>query len=96
MRNNREKYFKAMGIGLDPVSVFVEDIEGIGYIMKRIDYGLRDKPSPELENEIESMANEISNISISNVDPTVWTFHTQYKQLDYNRYQIALMRASGG
>ena len=92
LKENRQKYLAAIGIELDPVSVLVEDLEQMGYIVKRIDYGLRDKADPEKEKEIESLVNEISEILISNVDTAIFTFHQNYRQLSYNDYQIMMIR----
>ena len=92
LKDNRQKYLTAIGIELDPVSVLVEDLEQMGYIVKRIDYGLRDKIDPEKEKEIEALVNEISDITISNVDPAIFTYHTNYRQLSYNNYQMMMIR----
>ena len=92
LKENRQKYLAAIGIELDPVSVLVEDLEQMGYIVKRIDYGLRDKADPEKEKEIESLVNEISEIVISNVDTAIFTQHLNYRQLSYNNYQMMMIR----
>lgn len=92
-KNNRSNYFKALGIGLDPVSSLVESIENVGYVVKRVDYGFREKADPEFEKEVESLVNVISDIKESKVDPAIFTRHQRYKQLDYNAYQIAVIKS---
>ncbi|MCL1827662.1 MAG: hypothetical protein FWG20_06415, partial [Candidatus Cloacimonetes bacterium] len=92
LKNNRQKYLDALGIEMDPVSLLVEDIEKMGYITKRIDYGLRDKPDPVREKEIEALVNEISDIMQTGIDPSIFTFHKKYKQISYNDYQIMMIR----
>ena len=91
-KGNRERYFEALGIGLDPVSRMVEMLEEIGYVVQRIDYGIRDTADPEYEQEIESLENIITDILDRNIDPEIYTFHERYRQLDYNAYQMAVIR----
>ena len=92
LKENRENYFKSLGIRLDPISVIVEDIEKMGYVTKRIDYGLRDKIDPIKDKEIESQVNEISYILESKIDPDIFTFHKNYRKLSYNDYQMMMIR----
>ena len=90
---NREIYFRSMGIRLDPISTLVESIESIGYVMRRIDYGLNVNRSPDFEREMESQVNIITDISVMNVDPAIFTAHHRLRRLDYNTYQMRLIQA---
>ncbi|MCK9329248.1 MAG: hypothetical protein M0Q94_05170 [Candidatus Cloacimonetes bacterium] len=92
-KTNRQTYFDAMGIFLDPVSSLVESIEDIGYVVKRNDYGFREKSDKEYEDEVDKVKNEISEIKKSNIDPQIFTKHQKYQQLDYNSYQVAVIKA---
>lgn len=92
-KQNRQNYFDAVGIFLDPVSSLVESIENVGYVVKRYDYGFRDRPNPDYEKEIESIVNEISEIKKTTIDPAIFTRHQRYRKMDYNAYQIAIIRA---
>ncbi|MCL2063655.1 MAG: hypothetical protein FWG98_04720 [Candidatus Cloacimonetes bacterium] len=91
-KGNRERYFEALGIQLDPVSQLVEMLEDSGYVVKRVDYGLRDTQNPEYEQEIESIENIITDIQISEIDPEIFTFHQRYRNMDYNDYQMTVIR----
>ena len=91
-KDNRQRYFDAMGIFLDPVSSLVESIEDVGYVTKRFDYGFRDKADPAYEAEIEKIVNEISEIKKSKIDPQIFTRHERYQKLDYNTYQITVIK----
>jgi len=91
-KDNRERYFTALGIELDPITIAVEQIENAGYIMKRTDYGLREKADPEHDQRVESSINEISAISEWKIDPAIFTYHTRYQELDFNSYQIAQIK----
>jgi hypothetical protein len=92
-KNNRENYLAALGIELDPVTRQVESIGNVGYVMRRIDYGLRERPNPEFEREMEDNASYIENVSLWEVDPAIFTAHQNYRRLRYIDYQIAIMRA---
>jgi len=95
LKNNREKYLEAMGIDLDPISQVVESIETVGYVVKRIDYGLRDQPDPEYEREMDAHPNAIVDVVEMTVDPSVLTFHQKYRRLSYSDYMAAVIRMYG-
>jgi len=96
LKNNRQVYLQAMGIGLDPVSSVVEQIEAVGYIVKRVDYGLRNANDPEFESEMDKDPSEITDILEMNVDPVIFTAHKSYKKISYNEYLIAVYNRYGG
>jgi hypothetical protein len=92
-RDNRENYLTALGIQLDPVSRLVESIENVGYIMRRIDFGLRERPNPEYEIESADNTSFIESVSLWEIDPNIFTAHQNYRRLRYVDYQIAILRA---
>jgi len=96
LKNNRQVYLQAMGIGLDPISSVVEQIEAVGYIVKRVDYGLRNAADPELESEMDKDPNQIIDILERDVDPVIFTAHQSYKKVSYSEYLTAVYNLYGG
>ena len=91
-KENRENYFEALGIQLDPISRLVEALEDSGYVVQRVDYGIRMTHDPEHEAEVESHINTITDIVEMNIDPAIFTYHQRFRRLDYNAYQMAVIR----
>ena len=91
-KDNREDYFKAIGIRLDPVTMLIESLETTGYVVQRVDYGLRNTRDLEYEAEIDKLENVITDIIETRVDPFIFSYHQRFRQLDYNAYHIALIR----
>jgi len=95
LKDNRDAYFAAMGIDLDPISQVVESIETVGYIVKRIDYGLRDKPDPEFEREMDTIPSAITEVLVMGIDQDILSHHLRFRKLEYMDYIGAVMRAYG-
>jgi len=96
LKNNRAVYLAAMGIGLDPISKVVESIEGVGYIVKRVDYGLRNQSDPDIEYELDQNPSEITEVLERDVEPQVFTAHKRYKKVSYAEYLTAVYNYYGG
>ena len=92
LKENVARYFSALGIPIDPITLLVDMIESSGYIMQRTDYGLRDKENPERDREIDSMVNTISEIIERTIDPSIFTFHHRFVKKDYTDYHESVMQ----
>jgi len=92
-KENREKYLEALGIRMDPISRLVESLEEFGYVVQRVNYGLRNTRDIELEAEIESLVNTIIDIAETTIDPLIFTYHHRFKKLDYSAYQIEVIKS---
>jgi hypothetical protein len=96
-RDNRGNFLFIMGITMDPISILVEQIEGRGYVMQRIDYGLRESADEERDRLVEQLNNTISEILEINVDPIIFSYHQRvYQRLDYDVYQMRVLESMGG
>jgi hypothetical protein len=91
-KDNRAAFFFVMGIPMDPLSRLVQTIEETGYVVKRIDYGIRERADVEYERAVEEIDNIISDIAEVNIDPIIFTYHQRYQRLDYNAYQMRVIR----
>ena len=89
-KENRSEYFDAMGIELDPVSSVVEAIEDVGYVVQRVDYGLRSKSDPVAEAEMDKSAGTIDEVLVMSIDSDIFQFHTRYKKVGFSEYQHLL------
>jgi len=95
LKNNRTAYLEAMGVDLDPISRVVESIEAVGYVVKRVDYGLRDKSDPEFDREMDVMPSAITDVLVMAIDPEILTHHQRFRKLEYVDFIGAVMRAYG-
>jgi len=91
-KDNRAAFLFVMGIPMDPISRLVQSIEERGYVLKRFDYGIRERANEEYDRAVEEIDNIISDISEVNIDPVIFTFHQRYQRLDYNAYQMRVIR----
>ena len=87
-KSNRDEYLRAMMIRLDPISSVVEDIEEVGYVVRRVDYGLRSAPNPEFEAEADKLAGFVNDVVVMAIDSEIFNFHKIYKQVSFLEYQV--------
>jgi hypothetical protein len=88
---NRAEYLRALGIIMDPISVLIEHIESGGYVVRRVDYGLRDRENPEFERLQDENAGFISAVIERGVEPGVFTYHQRYRRLPFTTYQARVL-----
>ncbi|MDX9869643.1 MAG: hypothetical protein RBS92_02870 [Candidatus Cloacimonadales bacterium] len=91
-KEKRSKHLGALGLHVDGITQLVEAVEQNGYIMKRFDYGIRTKSNPSIYKTIESIQNEITDISHMTVDEAIFLPPKNFKSLKYNDYQIRLIK----
>ncbi|HOD54637.1 MAG TPA: hypothetical protein PKJ08_08940 [Candidatus Cloacimonadota bacterium] len=91
-KQKRKMKLDAMGLNVDSITQLVEMIEQNGYIMKRFDYGIRTKSNPKIYASVESVNNEITEISHMKVDDKVFSMPKGFKKLSYSQYQIKLIQ----
>jgi hypothetical protein len=91
LKENRADYLMAMGISIDPITQLVESIENIGYVVKRIDYGLRTRANPAADRIIEENAGTIDSIIEMAVDPAIFTYHQRYRRMNFVEYQVTVL-----
>jgi len=95
-RDNRGNFLFVMGITMDPISMLVEQLENRGYIMQRMDFGLRERVDEERDRLIEQLNNTITDISIVNIDPLIFTYHQRiYQRLEYDVFQMRMLQEMG-
>jgi hypothetical protein len=90
--NNRDEFFSALHLELDPVNTLVEMIQGTGYVMRRIDFGLRDTENPEQDRIIESTPCTVTNIYITRLDRNFINYHSRFRRLNFHDFQYAVIR----
>ncbi len=93
-KESRKMEMDAVGLYLDRVTLLKERIMDDGYVMRNFDYGTRIKSNPEIYKKVESISNEITEISKMKVDQIIFNIPKNYKSLSYSAYQIALIKAN--
>lgn len=91
-KENRKTKLESVGLSVDSITQLVELIEQNGYVMKRFDYGIRMKSNPKVYATVESVQNEISEISVMKVDDLVFQAPKKFKKYSYSQYQLKLIK----
>lgn len=91
-KENRKLKLESVGLSIDSITQLVELIEQNGYVMKRFDYGIRMKSNPKVYASVESVQNEISEISLMKVDDHIFQAPKKFKKYSYSQYQLKLIK----